>query len=40
LFAAPFAAVLTRYAPTKMLLMLVGALISALSAYNLWKALG
>ncbi|WP_326541006.1 sulfite exporter TauE/SafE family protein [Pseudorhodoferax sp.] len=37
LFAAPFAAVLTRYAPTKLLLAIVGLLISALSAYNLFK---
>lgn len=37
LFAAPLAAVLTRYAPTKLLLAIVGLLISALSAYNLFK---
>lgn len=37
LFAAPFAAVLTRHAPTKLLLAIVGVLISALSAYNLSK---
>lgn len=37
LFAAPFAAVLTRHAPTKLLLAIVGVLISALSAYNLYK---
>lgn len=37
LFAAPFAAVLTRYAPPKVLLGIVGVLISALSLYNLYK---
>lgn len=37
LFAAPFAAVLTRYAPTKLLLAIVGLLISSLSLYNLLK---
>lgn len=37
LFAAPFAAVLTRYAPPKVLLGIVGLLISALSAWNLYK---
>ena len=39
LFAAPFAAVLTRYAPPKVLLGIVGALISGLSLYNLSKFL-
>ncbi len=39
LFAAPFAAVLTRHAPTKLLLAIVGLLIAALSAYNLAKLL-
>ena len=37
MFAAPFAAVLTRYAPPKLLLAIVGVLISALSLYNLYK---
>ena len=37
LFAAPLAAVLTRYAPTKVLLTIVGLLISSLSLYNLVK---
>lgn len=37
LFAAPFAAVLTRYAPPKLLLAVVGLLISSLSFYNLLK---
>ncbi len=37
LFAAPFAAVLTRHAPPKVLLGIVGVLISALSLYNLYK---
>lgn len=40
LFAAPFAAVLTKHAPTKLLLVIVGLLITGLSAYNLWKVLG
>jgi uncharacterized membrane protein YfcA len=35
LFAAPFAAVLTRHAPTKVLLIIVGLLITGLSIYNL-----
>jgi uncharacterized protein len=38
LFAAPFAAVLTKHAPTKILLIIVGLLISGLSTYNLWQA--
>lgn len=37
--AAPLAAVLTRRLPARALLIVVGALISALSAYNLWRAL-
>ncbi len=37
IFAAPFAAVLTRYAPPKVLLTIVGVLISSLSLYNLLK---
>ena len=37
LFAAPLAAVLTRYAPPKVLLTIVGVLISGLSLYNLIK---
>ena len=37
LFAAPFAAVLTRYAPPRVLLGIVGLLISSLSIYNLSK---
>ena len=37
LFAAPLAAVLTRHAPTKVLLTIVGLLISSLSLYNLLK---
>lgn len=39
LFAAPLAAVLTKYAPTKVLLTIVGLLITGLSAYNLWSQL-
>jgi uncharacterized membrane protein YfcA len=37
LFAAPFAAVLTKHAPAKLLLAIVGVLISGLSLYNLSK---
>lgn len=37
LFAAPFAAVLTRHAPPKLLQAIVGVLISSLSLYNLLK---
>lgn len=37
--AAPLAAVLTRRLPARALLIIVGVLISALSAYNLWRAL-
>lgn len=39
LFAAPFAALLTKHAPAKLLLVIVGVLISSLSAYNLAKVL-
>lgn len=35
LFAAPLAAVLTRFAPTKVLMLIVGVLIIGLSTYNL-----
>lgn len=38
LFAAPFAAMLTRRLNTKTLLLLVGTVISLTSAYNLYKA--
>jgi len=38
LFAAPLAAVLTRYAPTKLLMVFVGLLITGLSVYNLLRA--
>jgi len=37
LFAAPFAAVLTKFAPTKVLLIIVGLLITGLNAYALWQ---
>ena len=40
LFAAPFAALLTRRLNTKALLMLVGTVISGVSIYNLHRALG
>jgi uncharacterized protein len=40
LFAAPFAAVLTRRLNTRSLLVLVGLLITVVSSYNLHKALG
>ncbi|MBH1986915.1 MAG: sulfite exporter TauE/SafE family protein [Burkholderiales bacterium] len=40
LFAAPFAAFLTRRLNTKTLLMLVGGVISCISLYNLHRALG
>ena len=40
LFAAPFAAYLTRHLKTKTLLMLVGGVISGISLYNLHRALG
>ena len=39
LFAAPLAALLTRHLHTKLLLVLVGTTISAISAFNLWRAL-
>jgi uncharacterized membrane protein YfcA len=38
LFAAPFAAYITKHVKTKTLLILVGSLISAISAFNLYKA--
>jgi len=38
--AAPLAARLTRHIPARVLLVLVGVLISSLSVYNLWRALG
>ena len=37
LFAAPFAAVLVRYLPTRVLLIIVGLLITSLSVWNLTK---
>ncbi|WP_290904348.1 sulfite exporter TauE/SafE family protein [Aquabacterium sp.] len=40
LFAAPFAALLTRRLNTKTLLVLVGGVISCISLYNLHRALG
>lgn len=40
MFAAPFAAVLTRKLNTRSLLVLVGLLITVVSTYNLYKALG
>ena len=39
LFAAPFAALLVKKLPTRALLIIVGVLITSLSAWNLWKAL-
>lgn len=39
LFAAPFAAVLTRMLPTRGLLILVGTVISLISFFNIYKAL-
>jgi uncharacterized membrane protein YfcA len=39
LFAAPLAALLAKHAPTKVLLIIVGLLISSISVYNLWKVL-
>jgi uncharacterized membrane protein YfcA len=39
LFAAPFAAMMTKKLSARVLLILVGTLISAISAYNLYKAL-
>ena len=38
LFAAPFAAVLVRYLPTRALLIIVGLLITGLSVWNLYNA--
>lgn len=38
LFAAPFAAYITKHLKTKTLLLLVGSLISFISAFNLYKA--
>lgn len=38
-FAAPLAARITRYLQAKTLLMMVGTLISVISAFNLWQAL-
>jgi uncharacterized protein len=38
IFAAPLAAVLTKYAPTKVLMLIVGLLITGLSAWNLFQA--
>ncbi len=38
LFAAPFAAYITRHLKTKTLLILVGSLISLISVFNLYKA--
>ena len=40
LFAAPFAAWLCRHLQARVLLVIVGLLITSLSTYNLWKALG
>lgn len=39
LFAAPFAALLTRHLHTRVLLVLVGLVIVLISTYNLWQAL-
>ena len=39
LFAAPFAAWLTRHLRTRVLLLLVGGVIVTVSAFNLWRAL-
>lgn len=39
LFAAPFAALLTRHLRTRVLLMLVGSVIVVISTFNLWRAL-
>lgn len=39
MFAAPFAAYITRHIKTRFLLVMVGALISAISAYNLYSTL-
>jgi uncharacterized protein len=39
MFAAPLAAVLTKHAPTKLLMLIVGVLITGLSIYNLIQAI-
>ncbi len=39
LFAAPFAALLTRHLQTRLLLVLVGLVIVTVSSFNLWRAL-
>ena len=39
LFAAPFAAYITKHLKTKTLLILVGSLISLISAFNLYKSI-
>ena len=39
LFAAPFAAYLTKHLHTKTLLAIVGSVIALISAYNLYRAL-
>jgi uncharacterized membrane protein YfcA len=39
MFAAPFAAYITRHIKTRFLLVMVGALISAISAWNLYSTL-
>jgi hypothetical protein len=40
LFAAPFAALATRHLSTRTLLVLVGSLISLVSLFNLYQAVG
>jgi uncharacterized protein len=40
LIAAPFAAFITKHLKTKTLLMLVGAVITLVSGYNLYRAIG
>ncbi len=40
IFAAPFAAYITKHLKTKILLILVGVLISSISAFNLYMAFG
>jgi uncharacterized protein len=39
LFAAPLAALMTRHLHTRILLILVGTVITGISGYNLWRAL-
>jgi uncharacterized membrane protein YfcA len=39
LFAAPLAALLTRHLHTRVLLVLVGTVITGISCWNLWRAL-